>query len=232
MMTIQLLRQIDQYLITVDMTSSWNWQKNISQHALTKTNAVNTNGQTPNLVRGSIFHGPSNDTKLYAFGGSTTYENVTFPGWVGPTSDRHPLYSYDYASTEWNAIDLSSNHIIRPASGASAEAPDLGLGFWYNGQLDSGSATQSQSLGDGVIKFMMGMIVIDFYTGTAKNLSTSAVSDQPRVRGKMVYIPDIGEKGVLILIGGGEKGSTYNNADWHGTPVSWIRCGSSRTSTH
>lgn len=212
------------------MSSSWDWQTNISQHALEKTMAVNTNGATPFLVRGSIFQGPSNDTKLYMFGGSTTYENNSFPGFVGPTSDRHPLYSYDHSASQWNAIDLSSYDIIRPASGATAEAPDLGLGFWYNGQLDSGSSTQSQNLGDGVIKFMMGMTVLDFYHGSARNLSTDAVSDQPRVRGKMVYIPGIGQRGILVLVGGGEKGAGYNNADWHGTPVSWTRYGSGRTS--
>lgn len=214
------------------MSVSWDWNTNITVKALTKTNAVNTGGPTPNLVRGAMFRGPSNDTKLYAFGGSTTYENVNFPGWVGPTSDRHPLYSYDYVANKWNAIDLSSNRVIRPSSGASAEAPDQGLGFWFNGQLDSGSSTESAPLGDGVIKFMMGMIVIDFHTGTAKNVSTSAVSDQPRIRGKMVYVPSIGKKGVLVLIGGGEKPSSYNNADWHGTPVSRIKLQSSRTSAH
>lgn len=214
------------------MSSSWDWQTNISQHALEKTNAVNTNGETPFLVRGSIFQGPSNDTKLYVFGGSTTYENTSFPGFISPTSDRHPLYSFDYGSSQWNAIDLSSSDVIRPSSGASAEAPDLGLGFWYNGQLDSGSSSQSAPLGDGVIRFMMGMTVIDFHNGSAKNISTSAVSDQPRVRGKMVYIPGIGRKGILVLVGGGEKGAGYTNSDWHGTPVSWIKCGSSRTSAH
>lgn len=78
----------------------------------------------------------------------------------------------------------------------------------------------------------MGMTVIDFYSGSAKNISTVAVSDQPRVRGKMVYIPGIGRKGILVLIGGGEKGAGYTNSDWHGTPVSWIKRGSNRTSAH
>lgn len=189
--------------------------------ALSKGSSTNPTVKTPSLVRGSLFAGPSNQSRIYSFGGSDSYENVNFPNWVGPTSDQFPLWSYEYTSTDWGAYDLSSNHIIRPASGAYAEAPDLGLAFWYNGQRDSGSSTAAQPL-NGTIDFMKGMIVIDFNTETAKNISTDAVSDQPRVRGKMVYVPTIGVKGALILIGGGEKGSGYNNGDWHGTPVSLI----------
>lgn len=175
------------------------------------------------LVRGSLFAGPLNDTKIYSYGGSDTYENVSFPGWVGPTSDQYPLWSYEYSDAAWKSYDLSGSGVIRPSSGATAEARDQGLAFWYNGQLDSGSSTETQPLGD-IIQFIKGMVVIDFNTGLARNLSTDAVSDQPRVRGKMVYVPGIGEKGALVLIGGGEKGYLYENSDRYGTPVSldWL----------
>lgn len=201
------------------MRASWDWRSNITVVAHNKTNDTDINSAPPSVAFGALYQGPINDTKLYSYGGSVSYDNTSRPGWAPAISERYPLWSYETSGEEWTAIDLSVDGVIRATAGADTEAPDQGLGFWFNGQLDTGSSTQSQYLGP-TIRFIKGMIVMDFNTGRARNISTDAVSDQPRVRGKMVYIPGIGEKGALVLIGGGEKGVMYENADWHGTMVS------------
>ena len=94
----------------------------------------------------------------------------------------------------------------RPSSASSAEAPDLGLAFYFNGEMDSGSAVGSGVGGLNDKVFLKGMIVLDTKNQTARNVSTSAVSgDKPRSRGRMQYVPGIGKKGILVQIGGNQK---------------------------
>ena len=51
------------------------------------------------------------------------------------------------------------------------------------------------------------MIVVDTNNQTARNLSTQAVvGNIPRSRGEMQYIEDMGGKGILVQIGGNQKG--------------------------
>lgn len=85
----------------------------------------------------------------------------------------------------------------------------LGLGFYFNGELDSGSEIETQSYGDGVKQLIGGMIVVDLVNHTARNLSTDAVSgDMPRSRGSMIYIDDIGSHGIIVQIGGNHQNVT------------------------
>ena len=97
----------------------------------------------------------------------------------------------------------------RPSSGSFTNAEELGLGFYFNGELDSGSEIQTQTYGDGVKQLIGGMIVVDLVKQTARNLSTQAVSsDVPRSRGSMMYISDIGSHGIIVQIGGNYQNVT------------------------
>ena len=52
------------------------------------------------------------------------------------------------------------------------------------------------------------MIVVDTNNQTARNLSTRAVvGDNPRSRGEIQYIEELGGKGILVQIGGNQKNS-------------------------
>lgn len=97
----------------------------------------------------------------------------------------------------------------RPSSGSSTNAEELGLGFYFHWELDSGSETQTQIYGNDVKQLIEGMIVVDLANQTARNLSTQAVSgDMPRSRGGMIYINDIGPHGVIVQIGGNQQNVT------------------------
>ena len=148
----------------------------------------------------------ADDTNIYLWGGTTSFTNTSFPGFESPTPAKHSLWAYDTAQGEWNPYDVSKGSPNRPSSAAYAEAPDQGLAFFLNGQIDSGSSFETQNLGDEGKVFLRGMIVLDLKNRTARNISTSVVSgDNPRSRGRMQYIPGIGEKGILVHLGGNQK---------------------------
>lgn len=101
---------------------------------------------------------------------------------------------------------------------------DQSLAFYYNGELDSGSLQQFDII-SGTNIFLSGMIVINTTDQTARNLSTAQVdANLARARGRMQYIPGVGEKGVLVLIGGSTftanqlDGTDIINLVWRTTP--------------
>ncbi|MCJ1449290.1 MAG: hypothetical protein MMC23_009810 [Stictis urceolatum] len=192
------------YLITVNMTRSWDWKRphNITETFINKTANPNTGTWPPQVVRGSLFSGTAADSKIYLYGGTTSFRNVSFPGFQSPMPDQYTLWSYDTNTSNWDQYDVRDDAPLRVNSGASAEAPDLGLAFVF---IDNGSASGTSYLRD-VKQFLGGMIAIDTKTQAAKNISTAeATGNEPLSRSKITYVSGIGEKGILVLIGGSSK---------------------------
>lgn len=207
-------------MIAIDLEKSWDWKKDIAELASLKTTDPKTHFIPPILSRGALYQGMADDANIYLWGGTTSYTNTSFPGFQPPTSAKHSLWAYDTNSLQWTPFDVSEGSPNRPSSAAFAEAPDQGLAFFFNGQLDSGSSSETQNLGDQAKVFMQGMIVLDLKNRAAKNLSTSAVSGlRPRSRGRMQYIPGIGEKGILVHAGGNQKIATDTTNSYVGDLV-------------
>ncbi|KAL8996454.1 MAG: hypothetical protein Q9169_004048 [Polycauliona sp. 2 TL-2023] len=83
---------------------------------------------------------------------------------------------------------------------------DQNRSFWLNGQVDSGSSSQSTNLDSSTSIFQKGMIVINHDDHTAMNISTDAiVGDRPRARGRTQWCVGLGTNGLLVLIGGNQK---------------------------
>ena len=204
----------DEYMINVNLTSSWDWKKNISETASNITVDPSTGSLPPQVVRGTLYQGTQNDNSIYLYGGTTSYTNTSFPGWQPPYPSTYSLWSYNPGSTQWTQFDIGQYAPNRPSNGAAAEAVDQGLAFYFNGELDSGSS-QGNGLITGTNVFVSGMVVINTTDQTAKNLSTAQVSaDLARARGRMQYIPEVGEKGILVLIGGSSfQANLLNSAD-------------------
>lgn len=161
------------------------------------------------LSRGALFYGSDNDSNIYLWGGTTSYWNTSFPGFEAPTPQQYSLWSFDIAEQGWDQYDLTLGSANRPSSGSFTNVEELGLGFYFNGELDSGSEIQTQSYGNGVKQLIGGMIVVDLVNHTARNLSTQAVSgDVPRSRGSMMYIGGIGTHGIIVQIGGNQQNVT------------------------
>lgn len=161
-------------------------------------------------MRGGLFEGPD-DENIWLYGGTTSWWNTSFPGIQFPQSDYYSLWSYNTSDQLWMEHSVYNDAPLRPSSGAYAEAPELGLAFYFNGEIDSGSSKETQSLGTDQKIFLEGMIVLNLTDGTARNISTTAVSGSlPRSRGVLEYVPGYGEKGILVAIGG-----TYKNVSNH-----------------
>jgi hypothetical protein len=206
----------DEYLITVDMTKSWDSKSNPPIKALQKATGV------PYLTRGALYpHGAGDNNRVYSFGGTVSMDNQTFTGWKAAQDDLWSFYTYGISDNSWTGVDMSSYGLVRPCSGASAFSKDKGLGFYFNGEQDWGSSKQSRALND-TVKVLDGMVVLDLQKQTARNLSTAAVSsDQGRVRSAMVHVPLPGTDGILVLLGGGEKSLDDLTHDWKGALVSF-----------
>ena len=197
---------IDEDLIAIDVSNPWDWKTNISEQVIVKGQNPKTGTDVPFLSRGVLYHGMDHDENFYLWGGTTSYLNTSFPGWIPQTVSTYSLWSYSIISKKWDQHDVTRFVPRRPSSASSAEVPDLGLAFYFNGEMDVGSAQDSGIQGKDDKVFLEGMIVIDTQNQTARNISTKAVvGDTPRTRGEMQYVPGIGQKGVLVQIGGNQK---------------------------
>ncbi|KAL8793660.1 MAG: hypothetical protein Q9195_003709 [Heterodermia aff. obscurata] len=159
----------------------------------------------PQLSQGTLFQGSPSDPSFYFYGGTTTWANASFPGFREPDSPTYSLWEYDVSTQAWSQYDISMRVPYRPSSGAHAEAPDQSLAFYLNGEINNGSSAEI-GLPAGVSTFLTGMVVINTTDHTAKNISTAGVTGRsPRARAQMQYMSGIGEKGILVLLGGSSK---------------------------
>lgn len=164
-----------------------------------------TGTDPPSLMRGHLFHGPANVSEIYLYGGTTYMGNRSFPTFSVPESSQYPLWTYDYNTSDypWSQYDIST--AWKPNHGAATEAIDKGLGFYLNGQIDGGtsSSTLNKVGPEGDFMPVDGMIVINFYDYSSRNVSTSSIrGSAPRIGGTMEYFSPVGESGVLVALGG------------------------------
>lgn len=170
---------------------------NITEKALNKTPVPGTGTLPPVLARGALWPGANDDDNIYLWGGTTSYMNTSFPGFKNPYPANYSLWSYNIVNQTWGQYDVSDGSPNRPSSGSFTYSKDQALGFYFNGQLDSGSSQETQDLGDAAKVFLEGMIVVDTNKRTARNISTAAVvGDMPRTRGRMIYLNNIGLNGM------------------------------------
>jgi hypothetical protein len=205
------------HLIKIDLSQQFDWMTwdkpwNDMEDAVTllnKTADLDTSNLPPQVSRGALFTGAPEDNRIWLYGGTTIWWNTGFPDFKPPTTAVYSLWSFDTMSLLWDQYDVSSESPMRPSNGLAAEAPDLGLAFYFNGEIDSGSSTETQPLGNYAKAFLEGMVVINSTSQTASNVSTAAaVGNLARTRGAAEYIPDIGGNGILVLVGGTYKPST------------------------
>ena len=202
-------------MISVNLSSSWSWKKNLTELVTNVTVNPKTGAAPPRLTQGTLFQGSSSDPSFYFYGGTTTWANTSFPGFKEPAPPTYALWACDSSTATWSQYDISMSVPNRPSSGAHAEAPDQSLAFYLNGELNNGSSHHELVFPAGVNTFLTGMVVINTTDHTAKNLSTAGVTGTfPRARAQMQYLTGIGEKGILVLLGGSSKAvGDYNTTD-------------------
>ncbi|ORY15499.1 hypothetical protein BCR34DRAFT_179054 [Clohesyomyces aquaticus] len=195
----------NQFLLQVDLTTSWDWKGNLTYVALELSPNPQTGSSARASVRGAMYQGPANDSKVYIYGGTQYRGNESFPNananyYLVHYSDQYPLWSFENDTQVWGQYDVKQSWT--PSYGAATEAPDQGLAFYLNGRTDNG--TSSSTLHDGDVQTTLdGMIVLDLVQHSSRNLSTAGIKNyQPRVGGAMQYAPGVGENGVLVALSG------------------------------
>ncbi|OAL21572.1 hypothetical protein AYO22_07968 [Fonsecaea multimorphosa] len=194
---------INENLISVDMTASWDWKTNvsISQNPREESGSVPGMKWPVNLHDGSLFGGLESSTTLYMFGGTTSSFNQSFPNFEVPPTTQYGLWTYDMDAQVWAAVDTSGSLETTPSWGANAEAPDQGLAFYVGGQIDSGTANTTQFLGNDTVG-VGGMVILDTTSNSVTNVTVDDAVKSNRQGAGMVYVDNFGDAGVLVLIGG------------------------------
>ena len=160
----------------------------------------------PIVAKGALWAGTSKDDNIWLWGGTTSYINTSFPGFQEPYPAQYSLWSFNTANYTWNQHDVTDGSPNRPSRGSSTFSKDQALGFYFNGQLDSGSSQETQNLANTTTIPLEGMIIVNTDNQTAQNVSTSAVvGDMPRTGGGLQYVSGFGGKGILFQIGGNQK---------------------------
>ncbi|KAF2405298.1 hypothetical protein EJ06DRAFT_19966 [Trichodelitschia bisporula] len=195
----------NQWIIQVDMSSSWDWKTNISETTRDKVENDETGSLPPNsMLRGAMYSGPAHSDVVYTFGGSKFALNTSFTD-TYPEASSYTLWSLNITSGAWRQFDVKEASPLRPSRGAYAEAKDQALGFYFNGQLDKGSSTDTVGMGKTTIG-LTGMVVFNFTDPAqpkASNVSTASIDDKTAaVGGSLTYVPGVGDKGILVAAGG------------------------------
>jgi hypothetical protein len=133
---------ISSYMITIPLTSPWDWKTNITEQAKAK-NVTNPNTGTlqPSQIGSHMFHGPADKPELSVYSETTFMGNQSFETYASPDNSPCPLWSYTYGLTyPWS--QYYSLTAWMPNHGAAAEAIDQGLGFVLTAKLTGAPHTR------------------------------------------------------------------------------------------
>lgn len=198
---------IDNYIISVGMEESWNWTMASAGIPLVSEQVLLSDSESPNtfssvVLKGALFSGSPGSNQIYLYGGTEQSMNTSFYGYTDPTSPNQTLLSYDVKQNQWASINLDSTIPQKPSSGSSADVPDQGLGFYFNGEINDGSSTETTWIPEGSSVPLEGMVMLNMTDNTTRNISTAAIDASSRTGSILQYIPGIGDKGILIQFGG------------------------------
>ena len=125
---------------------------------IVKSANPNTGTSPRSLIRGAMYQGPSGDTNVYTYAGTSSQLNTSFASNY-PDPSTYSLWSFDTNTQQWDQYDVTSASPIRPSRGSYAEAPDQGLGFFFNGVIDSELVYVPQVSENGILVELGGMMI-------------------------------------------------------------------------
>ncbi|KAI5838807.1 hypothetical protein DFP73DRAFT_563252 [Morchella snyderi] len=208
-------------LLSLDMTQQWSWRDDDMPLRVLDDQKQQQSTRPPSLTSGALWPWKN---FLYLFGGTTNRLNDSFVGHATPTTDDVVMWKYDIEKTIWAPISFRNNSAImlRLFNGASTVVSNQGLAFHLGGVIDNGTLPVS---GSGV-SFVNSFYAFNLTDESASKLGTDGLGDTSyRTNAQMVNIPDLGSKGILVLLGGGYKNSSANEMDWKGDLISMSNIG-------
>ncbi|CAO2653807.1 Nn.00g032180.m01.CDS01 [Neocucurbitaria sp. VM-36] len=185
----------DQQLIKLDLSYSWSVLDD-DQPATFVSPPNATSGPPSPLVDGSMFYDADGDIHIYGGGLAMAYASEDRPMTYPPTANR--LWTWSNHDSTWNSSTLGLFELGNaPIHALCAQAAEHNLVFLLNGVLSNGSSETAYSR----------MVVINTQTKFVRTVDTRSVSHAAaRVGGILQYLPLMGKKGALVLLGG---------ATWH-----------------
>ncbi|KAK7716608.1 hypothetical protein SLS57_006636 [Botryosphaeria dothidea] len=185
------------------MSTTWNWEENLTT---TIHNKSASSPRPPTTLRGHLFQGLSSDPRIYLYGGADFADNDTAHAYASPNAGALWSWNASDPSSGWQRLDVGDASPWQPACGAHAEAPGLGLAFYLNGEAGRVASIEVWGNLSTQVAHLEGMVVLDTANATGRtawNVSTAGMTGgQPRAGAGMVYVPELGEKGALVLVGG------------------------------
>lgn len=185
------------------MSTTWNWEENLTT---TIHNKSASSPRPPTTLRGHLFQGLSSDPRIYLYGGADFADNDTAHAYASPNAGALWSWNASDPGSDWQRLDVGDASPWQPARGAHAEAPGLGLAFYLNGEAGRVASIDVWGNLSTQVAHLEGMVVLDTANATGRtawNVSTAGMTGgQPRAGAGMVYVPELGEKGALVLVGG------------------------------
>lgn len=164
------------------MGTSWDTDTNFTETIETSFGSGAMGMGCPSMVRGALYRGPLNDTKLYTFGGSTFLANQSAADWKQPLDNTYSVWSFDIDTSIWNEYDITSQVPLRPDWGGWTERASKGFAYSLNGQIDRGSNNfeydKIQTVGGvevstgNLTTYLGGLVVFNLNNHTAWNRSS------------------------------------------------------------
>ncbi|KAB2578219.1 Cell wall anchored protein [Lasiodiplodia theobromae] len=193
---------LNYYLLGINTSESWNWETNLS---ISTWNKSASTPRPPTSLRGHLFQGLPSDPKIYLYGGADFTSNSSQHNYS--SSNAGLLWAYDTVERgDWESINISEASLWQPTRGAHAEAPDLGLAFYLNGEAGTVESIEVWGNLSTQTAHLEGMIILDTANATGRtawNVSTEAMTGgTPRSGAGMVYVSEMGESGALVVVGG------------------------------
>lgn len=150
-----------------------------------------------------------NTGSLNIFGGSLVTSNISNSTTASPVSNaRWTLSGKNNSWSSSSIAGLDFTHL--PMHALSAQAPDQDIVFALNGVLRDGRSDRAFSK----------MIVLNTRTNHARTVSTESIAPlSSRTEGILQYLPLLGTKGALVLLGGAIRSNDNVTTDPLGTLV-------------
>ncbi|PSN63502.1 hypothetical protein BS50DRAFT_649155 [Corynespora cassiicola Philippines] len=175
-------------MVKLDMSTSWSWlEDNVN---MTFISLQPTNYSSQPFIGGSLFGSSSNTSSLYLFGGGPAASNLPNES-MDSQQIRENIWSFSLTNNKWSRSELTNGPEYVPRHGAYVEAKNRA--FYLHGILGN----------DPNIYPNPNMTVIDIVNKSIRSVSTAQLSTSESRSGAVLqFIPELGEDGALILLGG------------------------------
>lgn len=115
----------DQKLLRIDIKHPWDPEDNTTRYMC----IYKPNNTPPSLVRGALYQGHPNDTRLYTYGGTLCLANTSFDTSATQMPETSTIWGYGTSAGTWSSYDIKyvsrvnfvDVFLLIPAKGCSLE---------------------------------------------------------------------------------------------------------------